>query len=98
VSDEIVNLGLYAEGDMRPELADSYGNLPGSNSNTNDYNVQSQIRSKHIIFTTIHFAFKEKGGIDNTSYWNFDALVLDEAAQIEDYKLFMVLARCPSLK
>ena len=100
VSEEIVHKGLYAEGDTLARTIDRYGNLPGSNSNTADANVQEQIRSKQVVFTTIHFASKEKSKStsDAEKYWNFDTLVLDEAAQIEDSRLFIVLARCPTLK
>jgi hypothetical protein len=98
VSDEIVNMGLFAEGDLASKRLDSYGNPPGSNSNTSDLLVQDQIRSKQIIFTTIHFASKEKGRSEDAGYWDFSALVLDEAAQIEDSRLLIVLARCHSLK
>lgn len=96
VSDDIVNKGFYAEGDTATSM-DRFGNQSGSNSNTNDEVVQYQIRSKSVVFTTVHFASKEKGTSDS-SYWNFDTLVLDEAAQIEDSKLFILLARCPTLK
>jgi hypothetical protein len=98
VNDEIVNMGLFAEGDLASKRLDSYGNPPGSNSNTSDLQVQDQIRSKQIIFTTIHFASKEKGRNEDAGYWDFSTLVLDEAAQIEDSRLLIVLARCPSLK
>jgi len=100
VSSEVVALGLYAEGDLRASSRDQYGNTSGSNSNTSDSGVQNQIRSSQVLFTTIHFASKEKDKNQSAdaSYWNFDTLILDEAAQIEDSKLFIVLARCPSLK
>ena len=100
VDDRVVNLDLYLEGDISSAVHDRYGNTPGSNSNTQDSAVQTQIRSAQVIFTTIHFASKEKGGshLANNDYWKFDTLVLDEAAQIEDAKLMIVLARCPSLK
>ena len=98
VSSEIVEKGLYAEGDISRAL-DRYGDGPGADSNTGDTVVQSQIRSSRVVFTTIHFASKEKAkSTGNEEYWNFDTLVLDEAAQLEDAKLFVVLARCPSLK
>ncbi|CAB9497551.1 Regulator of nonsense transcripts 1 [Seminavis robusta] len=97
IDDEIVKMGLYAEGDAEA-IMDRYGNQPGSNSNTNDQLVQGQIRAKKIVFTTIHYASKEKKASTSTAYWNFDTLILDEAAQIEDSKLFVLLARCPSLK
>jgi len=53
-----------------------------------------------VVFSTIHFASKEKGSATTASksYWNFDPVVLDEAAQMEDSHLFTALARCPSLK
>lgn len=98
VSEEIVSMGLYAEGDLESADMDASGNRPGSNSNTSDGQVQKQICSAKIVFTTIHFASKEKDICKTESYWNFDAMVLDEAAQIEDSKVFIVLARCPSLK
>ena len=52
-----------------------------------------------MVFSTIHFASKEKGSttMASESYWNFNTVVLDEAAQIEDSHLFIVLARCLSL-
>lgn len=96
ISDEIVEKGLFAEGDAAAGL-DQYGDRPGSNSNTSDNVVRHQIQSKAVVFTTIHFASKDKGSAAS-SYWNFDTLVLDEAAQIEDSKLFILLTRCPSLK
>ena len=96
VSDEIANLGLYAEGEASAQL-DRYGNTPGANSNTDDAVVQGQVRSAQIVFTTIHFASKEKKASD-TDYWNFNTLVVDEAAQIGDSRLLIILARCPSLK
>ena len=97
VSDEIVNLGLYVEGNIS-SLQDKYGNAPGANSNTLDGEVQDQIRSTQIVFTTIHFASKEKTqSLSSDDYWRFDSLVLDEAAQIEDSKLMIMLARCPTL-
>jgi len=40
---------------------------------------------------------KSKATADSDLFWNFDTLVIDEAAQIEDSKLFIVLARCPTL-
>ena len=98
VSDDVVDSGLYLEGDISA-VQDKYGNTPGANSNTLDSTVQDQIRSSKILFTTIHFASKEKGKNQaSSSYWQFDTLVLDEAAQIEDARLMIVLARCPSLK
>ena len=98
VSSEIVEKGLYAEGDISRAL-NRYGDGPGADSNTGDTVVQSQIRSSRVVFTTIHFASKEKAkSTGNEECWNFDTLVLDEAAQLEDAKLFVVLARCPSLK
>ena len=53
-----------------------------------------------MVFSTIHFASKEKGSATTASesYWNFDTVVLDEAAQMEDSHLFTALARCSSLK
>jgi hypothetical protein len=98
VSDEVVERGFYAEGNSFSAALDHYGNLPGSNSNAGDAGVQSQIRLKQVLFTTIHYASKEKTKSGCQSYWAFDTLVLDEAAQLEDSKLFIVLARCPSLK
>lgn len=96
VSDRVVDLGLYLEGDIA-SARDQYGNTSGANSNTLDSAVQGQIRSSKIVFTTIHFASKEKGNSGSGEYWAFDTLVLDEAAQIEDAKLMMMLARAPSL-
>ncbi|KAL7526857.1 hypothetical protein ACHAXR_004188, partial [Thalassiosira sp. AJA248-18] len=97
VSDDIVNLGLFLEGGIS-SACDQYGNTPGANSNTVDSTVQTQICSAQIIFTTIHYASKEKAkSTISDDYWRFDTLVLDEAAQIEDAKLMIVLARCPSL-
>jgi hypothetical protein len=93
VSDVIVNRGLYFEGDVTGTL-NQYGDTAGANSNAADLTVQRQISSAQVIYTTIHYASKEKPA---GNYWNFDTLVLDEAAQIEDAKLMIVLARCPSL-
>ena len=70
INDEIVDLDLYAEGNDL-SIADRYGNIPGANSNTDDAGVQKQIRSAPIIFTTIHFASKEKKSSAD-EYWNFD--------------------------
>jgi len=98
VSEEIIKRGLFAEGDLQSHLVDSSGNRTGINSNTDDRAVQDQIRSKQVIFTTIHFASKIKGKSKDDSYWNFDVVLLGEAAQIEDASIFNVLARCPSLK
>lgn len=97
IDDAIVSKGLYTEGEIN-SARDRWGNTAGANSNTADGTVQAQIRSAHVIFTTIHFASKEKGtSLNNDSYWNFDTLILDEAAQVEDAKLMIVLGRCPSL-
>ena len=98
VSEEIINLDLYAEGNEFTMRLDQYGNTPGVNSNSADAQVQTQIRSSRIVFTTIHYASKEKQKSSETEYWNFNTLILDEAAQIEDSKLFIMLARCPSIK
>ena len=88
---------MYADGEIN-SIQDRYGNTAGANSNTIDGTVQAQIRSAQVIFTTIHFASKEKGrSLSNDSYWNFNTLVLDEAAQVEDAKLMIVLGRCSSL-
>lgn len=98
VSDDVVERGVYVEGDVS-SIHDVYGNTSGANSNTADGTVQMQIRSAQVVFTTIHFASKEKGNsANNEGYWRFNTLVLDEAAQIEDAKLMIVLARCPSLR
>lgn len=98
VSDKVISMGLYAEGDVTAQT-DNYGQRAGSNSNTLDEDVQQQIRASRIVFTTIHFASKSKEKIENnSSYWNFDVLVLDECAQIEDSRILIVLARCTSLK
>jgi len=98
VSDEVVDLGIYVEGDVS-SIRDEYGNTAGSNSNTVDDTVQYQIRSAQVVFTTIHFASKEKtASVNSAGYWNFDTLILDEAAQIEDSRLMIMLARCHMLK
>lgn len=98
VNDEIIALGLYNEGDAMSAL-DRYGRRAGENSNTNDEAVQSQIRNSSMVFTTIHFATKEKAAAGaEGSYWTFDTLILDEAAQVEDSKVVAALARAPSLR
>lgn len=97
VNSEVVDKGLYAEGISK--ALNQYGDTPGAHSNTGDSGVQDHIRSSQVVFTTIHYASKRKD--DSTGeeeYWNFDTLILDEAAQLEDSKLFIFLARCPSLK
>uniref|UniRef100_A0A0G4FU31 Helicase ATP-binding domain-containing protein n=1 Tax=Chromera velia CCMP2878 TaxID=1169474 RepID=A0A0G4FU31_9ALVE len=93
VHSEVKALEVYAQ---NSNTLDALGG--GGSTDTSDGGVQGQIRSKKLCFTTIHFASKEKeGGGGPSGYWSFDTLVIDEAAQIEDCKLFIVL-RCPSLK
>jgi hypothetical protein len=92
---EVKDLGVYAEA---ADKFDGLESFSAGSSDTSDFTVQGQIRSKQVCFTTIHWASKDKQKNEATPYWRFDTLVVDEAAQIEDCKLFIVLARCPELK
>ena len=60
--------------------------------------VKSNV-SKSVLFTTLHAASGHtlKGG-DEFTKETFDTLVVDEAGQIEDTKLFILIKRMSSLK
>jgi hypothetical protein len=78
-------------------VSDCYGNLPGSNSNTNDTRVQSRIDWNRLYAWQFILHPREKKS-EGLSYWDSDMLVLDEAAQLDDSKLYIVLVQCMSLK